>query len=105
TALPGSGRAARTSWRGCNAGVPEGAPMAGQPFVDFDQGLNTAINKLRDTLGDSAANPRYVETVPRRGYRFTFSLDALPEAGPVTEPAAPVLAGRVSIRRWRTLLF
>jgi len=45
-------------------------------FVDFDQGLNTAINKLRDALGDSAANPRFVETLPRRGYRFTYPLDA-----------------------------
>src|SRR3984885_2058189 len=39
-------------------------------FVDFDHGLGTAINKLREVLGDSAANPRFVETVHRRGYRF-----------------------------------
>jgi cholera toxin transcriptional activator len=39
-------------------------------FVDFDHGLNTAVNKLRDVLGDSAANPRYIETLARRGYRF-----------------------------------
>src|SRR6266851_5993491 len=39
-------------------------------FVDFDNSLNTAINKLRDALGDSADNPRFIETVPRRGYRF-----------------------------------
>jgi DNA-binding winged helix-turn-helix (wHTH) protein/tetratricopeptide (TPR) repeat protein len=39
-------------------------------FVDFDNGLNTAVNKLRDALGDSSANPRFIETVPRRGYRF-----------------------------------
>jgi DNA-binding winged helix-turn-helix (wHTH) protein len=39
-------------------------------FVDFDQGLNKAINKLREALGDSADNPRFIETVPRRGYRF-----------------------------------
>lgn len=39
-------------------------------FVDFDHGLNTAINKLREALGDSASRPRYVETVPGRGYRF-----------------------------------
>ena len=37
-------------------------------FVDFDQGLNKAINKIRDALGDSAANPRFIETVARRGY-------------------------------------
>src|ERR1700745_770448 len=39
-------------------------------FVDFDNSLNTAINKLRDALGDSADNPKFVETLPRRGYRF-----------------------------------
>ena len=39
-------------------------------FVDFDQSLGTAINKIREILGDSAAEPRFVETLPRRGYRF-----------------------------------
>src|SRR6202051_1104653 len=39
-------------------------------FVDFDHGLNAAIKRLRDALGDSAENPRFVETVTRRGYRF-----------------------------------
>jgi len=39
-------------------------------FVDFDHSLNTAINKLRETLGDSASSPRYIETLARRGYRF-----------------------------------
>jgi len=42
----------------------------GDTFVDFDQGLNKAINKLREALGDSAETPRFVETVARRGYRF-----------------------------------
>src|SRR6202008_963494 len=39
-------------------------------FVDFDHGLNAAVKRLRDALGDSAENPRFVETVARRGYRF-----------------------------------
>jgi len=39
-------------------------------FVDFDHGVNRAINKLREALGDSADNPRFIETLPRRGYRF-----------------------------------
>jgi len=39
-------------------------------FVDFDHSLNTAVNKLREVLGDSASSPRYVETLARRGYRF-----------------------------------
>ena len=37
-------------------------------FVDFDHGVNIAINKLREALGDSAENPRFIETLPRRGY-------------------------------------
>jgi len=43
-------------------------------FVDFEHGLNAAINKLREALGDSADNPRFVETLPRRGYRFIAPL-------------------------------
>src|ERR1700746_1200615 len=43
-------------------------------FVDFDDGLNTAIRKLRQVLGDSPDHPRYIETLPRRGYRFIGSL-------------------------------
>src|SRR5258708_38410163 len=43
-------------------------------FVDFDNSLNTAINKLREALGDSADSPRFIETLPRRGYRFIASV-------------------------------
>jgi DNA-binding winged helix-turn-helix (wHTH) protein len=39
-------------------------------FVDFDRSLNKAINKLREALDDSADNPRFIETSPKRGYRF-----------------------------------
>ncbi|MGC1648347.1 MAG: winged helix-turn-helix domain-containing protein [Candidatus Sulfotelmatobacter sp.] len=46
-------------------------------FVDFEHGLNKAINKLREALGDDADNPRYIETLPRRGYRFVGPI-ALP---------------------------
>ncbi|HWY06270.1 MAG TPA: tetratricopeptide repeat protein [Candidatus Acidoferrales bacterium] len=46
-------------------------------FVDFDHGVNTAINRLREALGDSAENPRYIETVPRRGYRFVAPVETL----------------------------
>jgi len=52
-------------------------------FVDFDHGLNTAMNKLRDVLGDSAANPKFVETLAKRGYRFVGPLPVL-----VEEPSA-----------------
>src|SRR5437763_2881081 len=44
-------------------------------FVDFDHGLNTAINKLREVLSDSSATPKYIETLPRRGYRFVANVD------------------------------
>ena len=47
----------------------------GDTFVDFDQGLGTAIRKLREALGDSADNPRFVETLPRRGFRFIAPLN------------------------------
>src|SRR5215472_363068 len=43
---------------------------SGDTFVDFDQGLNNAIKRLRESLGDSAQRPRYIETLPRLGYRF-----------------------------------
>lgn len=42
----------------------------GDTFVDFDHGLNNAVNRLRDALGDAAGSPRFIETLPRRGYRF-----------------------------------
>src|ERR1019366_9098048 len=48
----------------------------GDTVVDFDDGLHTAIRKLRDALGDSAAHPRFIETVPRRGYRFVAPIAA-----------------------------
>src|SRR5258708_8787429 len=46
-------------------------------FVDFDNNLNTAINKLREALGDAADNPRFIETLPRRGYRFIAPVTGL----------------------------
>ena len=49
-------------------------------FVDFDTGLNVVINKLRQALGDSATSPRFIETLPKKGYRFIAPL--VPAAGP-----------------------
>lgn len=45
-------------------------------FVDFEHSLNTAIKKLRQALGDNAARPKYIETLPRRGYRFRGKVEA-----------------------------
>ena len=60
-------------------------------FVDFDHGLNKAINKLREALGDSAETPRFVETVARRGYRFLVEVKpadatSAPGPGPASQP-------------------
>ena len=63
-------------------------------FVDFDHGLNKAISKIREALGDSAESPRFVETVARRGYRFLADVktaDAAPVGG--AEAAAEIVAG------------
>src|SRR5215813_2613106 len=46
-------------------------------FVDFDHGLNTAMVKLRDVLGDSASSPKYIETIAKRGYRFLVNPEAV----------------------------
>ncbi len=55
--------------------------------VDFDQGLNRAVNKIRDALGDSAQRPQFLETLPRRGYRFIGSLQV--DNGVQSVPAEP----------------
>jgi TolB-like protein/DNA-binding winged helix-turn-helix (wHTH) protein/Tfp pilus assembly protein PilF len=76
-------------------------------FVGFDEGLNTAIRKLRVAFGDSADNPRFIETIPRRGYRFVAPVrDAIAEipqlsenAGVADAAAAPPPARPRSIQR------
>src|SRR5215469_703606 len=54
-------------------------------FVDFDNSLNTAINKLREALGDSADNPRFIETLPRRGYRFIAPVNGMQAGVPAKD--------------------
>jgi Tol biopolymer transport system component/DNA-binding winged helix-turn-helix (wHTH) protein len=56
-------------------------------FVSFDEGINTAIRKLRVAFGDSADNPRFIETIPRRGYRFVAPLTGFTETGSSAEHA------------------
>jgi len=58
--------------------------------VDFDHSLGTAINKIREALGDSADNPRFVETLARRGYRFIAPVKVLSER--LAEMASPLAA-------------
>lgn len=69
-------------------------------FVDYDHSLNAAVNKLRDALNDSAENPRFIQTIPRRGYRFIASVQvveggtaAAAAAKPAARPAAEVPPG------------
>ncbi len=66
-------------------------------FVNFDHGVNTAINKLREALCDSADNPRFVETLPRRGYRFLAGVEGL-DRTIVAEALLPVgITGRRAV--------
>lgn len=78
----------------------------GQTFIDTDVGLNTAVRKLRAVLGDDSDAPRYIETLPRRGYRLLVPVGVAvaPEPGvPATEPGEPSSDGRAArvSRRWR----
>jgi TolB-like protein/DNA-binding winged helix-turn-helix (wHTH) protein len=67
-------------------------------FVEFDQGLYSAIARLRDTLGDTSESPRFIETVARRGYRFIADV-TVPDAGPNDAfPAKPLPKATVPVR-------
>jgi eukaryotic-like serine/threonine-protein kinase len=70
----------------------------GATFVDFDQGLNFCVKQLRAALGDTAETPRYVETVPRRGYRFIMPLQ------PAVDARAAVEQPVNRSRRWGTII-
>ncbi|HEY6263974.1 MAG TPA: winged helix-turn-helix domain-containing protein [Candidatus Acidoferrum sp.] len=76
-----------------------------ETFVDFEKGINAAINRLRETLGDSAETPRYVETLPRRGYRFI-----VPVTGGATSPdplaaEVPSAKRKASGKRYGLVIF
>jgi DNA-binding winged helix-turn-helix (wHTH) protein/tetratricopeptide (TPR) repeat protein len=68
----------------------------GDTFVDFEQGLNFCIRQIRDALGDTASGPRFVETLPRRGYRFLVPVEAV-------APAEPKSVTRLIVLPFRTL--
>ena len=85
-------------------------------FVQFDDNLNTAIKRVREALGDSADNPRFVETVPRRGYRFLAPVESITTVAPVIPPQpqpdvllprrrVPVLPLGISLGAAAALLF
>ena len=62
-----------------------------ETFVDFDVGLNSAIRKLRDALDDDAGQPGFIETLPRRGYRFIAPVNAIDAIEPVAPQPAPAI--------------
>ena len=84
-----------------------------ETFVDFDHGVNIAINKLRDALGDSAERPRFIETLPRRGYRWLTPVEcvgdisanlpvAVPVSAPLEAPSSPGATEAVTASKsWR----
>ncbi len=74
-------------------------------FVDFDHGLNNAVNRLREALCDSAESPRYIETLPRRGYRFIAAVEVvalppppqpIPQASPNGAVQEPIASGQAA---------
>ena len=66
-------------------------------FVDFEHSLNTAIKKLRKALGDNANRPKYIETLPRRGYRFLGEVEAAGEAPRAVAKSGSRLAGKTFV--------
>src|SRR5882724_626104 len=65
----------------------------GDTFVDFDLGLNSAVKKLRQALGDESDNPRFIETLYRRGYRFLAPVQDESETSPAILPISQPVAG------------
>jgi hypothetical protein len=65
--------------------------------VDFEHSLNTAIKKLRKALGDNADRPKYIETLPRRGYRFLGEVEAAEEAPRAVATSGSSLAGKTFV--------
>src|SRR5262245_62017004 len=73
-------------------------------FVDFEHGLNTAVKRLREALGDSAEVPHFVETVARRGYRFIGAIETINAPAAAAIPSAPPRPSRAPhMRRWLVL--
>jgi len=62
-------------------------------YVDFDHGVNSAVNRIREALGDTAASPRFIETLARRGYRFIAPVERIVSGESPVAPAAPEPSG------------
>ena len=84
----------------------------GDTFVDFDHGLNNAVMRLREVLGDSSDHPRFIETIPRRGYRFIAPVevkkpatdDSVALPAPVGEPFPQTIVGKESKAPGKSLI-
>lgn len=72
-------------------------------FVEFDHALNTAIKKIRIAIGDDAGTPRYIETVPKRGYRFIAPIQAQSDVS--ASPVAPVVLSAGATAHWKPMVF
>jgi TolB-like protein/DNA-binding winged helix-turn-helix (wHTH) protein/Tfp pilus assembly protein PilF len=73
-------------------------------FVDFEHSLNAAVKRLREALGDSADNPRFVETLPRRGYRFIYPVEGRPSTALGIKGQAGLDGRRIGRRAWLAAL-
>jgi len=73
-------------------------------FVDFEHSLNAAVKRLREALGDSADNPRFVETLPRRGYRFIYPVEGRPSTALGIKGQAGLDGRRIRRRAWLAAL-
>lgn len=71
-------------------------------FVDFDQSVNFAVRQIRDVLGDSADRPLYIETIPRRGYRFIAPLESSAVQAVASTPL-PLQGGPITVRLQKAL--
>jgi DNA-binding winged helix-turn-helix (wHTH) protein len=72
-------------------------------FVDFENGMNRAVNRLRDALADSADQPKFIETIPRRGYRFLVPVERLNGHAALVVDEKPEPTSAPPSKRWRWL--
>ena len=75
---------------------------AEETYVDFDHGLNTAVQRLRESLGDTAENPRFVQTLPRRGYRFLAPVNG-DASGRIETSSIPSVSSGLDVSGWRMM--
>src|SRR4051812_41498563 len=76
-----------------------------ETFVDFEHGLNLCIQQIRAALDDNAGTPRYIETLPRRGYRFIMPMADTTEIASLPSPSSAIPPARLRFFAWPTALF